>query len=114
MNAYLHAKKSANKWGGNPEDYMPIHEWFDSSSVCHGDVRHRSLLHHTFGISLCVQVFGTTFKNAEGKTVITKEVAEQHVMDDIGRIPNPSDYINNMNLAAWMGGKKRKTKRITW
>ena len=114
MNAYLHAKKSAQKWGGNLEDYIKIHEWFDSSNLCHGDVRHRSLLHHTFGINLCVQVFGRTIKNSTGKEVIVKEIAEQHVMDDIGRIPSPSDYINNMNLATWMGGKMRKTKRITW
>lgn len=114
MNAYYHAKKSANKWGGCPDDYMAIHEWFDSSGVTHGDVRHRSLLHHTFGIQLCTQVFGKVIKNSTGKEVVVKEIAEQHVLDDLGRIPNPSDYINNMNLAAWMGGKKRKTKRITW
>jgi len=27
----LHAKSSARKWGGKPEDYLHIHEWFDEN-----------------------------------------------------------------------------------
>ena len=26
-----HAKSSAKKWGGQPEDYLHIHKWFDES-----------------------------------------------------------------------------------
>ena len=28
-----HAKNSARKFGGAAEDYLPIHEWFDESSL---------------------------------------------------------------------------------
>ena len=114
MKPFLHAKISARKFGGDPDDYLPIHDWFDKSSITHGDVRHRALLHHTFGIHLCEQVFGPNIKLKTGKLVSTRDIAEQHIMDDLGRIPSPTDYLNNMHLADWFGGKKRKTKRIVW
>jgi hypothetical protein len=114
MKPFLHARKCVNKWGGDPEDYMPIHDWFDKSSIAFGDIRHRGLLHHTFGIHLCEQVFGTNIKISTGKLVSVRDIAEMHIMDDIGRIPSPGDYLNNMITQDWMGGKKRKTKRIKW
>jgi len=112
MKPFLHAKKNVNKWGGVVEDYQPIHDWFDKSSICHGDVRHRALLHHTFGIHLCEQVFGINIKISTGKLVSVRDIAELHVLDDLGRIPSPTDYLNNMALIDWMGGKKRKIKRM--
>lgn len=114
MNSYYHAKKSANKWGGDAEEYLAIHDFFDSSGITHGDVRHRALLHHTFGVNLCVKIFGTVLKLTCGKEVPVKEIAEQHILDDLGRIPSPTDYLNNMNLATWMGGKTKKHRRIKW
>lgn len=114
MKSYLHAKKNVHQWGGTIEDYLPIHEWFDKSSITHGDVRHRALLHHTFGIHLCEQVFGRNIKLSTGKLVSVRDIAEMHIMDDIGRIPSPTDYLNNMTLQDWMGGKKRKIKRMVW
>ena len=30
-NCYYHALSSVKKWGGVPEDYQAIHDWFDDS-----------------------------------------------------------------------------------
>lgn len=60
MNSWYHAKSSAKKWGGSPTDYIEIHEFIDSSKKIIGDVRHRSLYHHTEGIWLCQRIFGRT------------------------------------------------------
>lgn len=60
MNSWYHAKSSAKKWGGRPEDYIDIHEFIDSSKKIVGDVRHRSMYHHTEGIWLCQKIFGRT------------------------------------------------------
>ena len=38
-----HAEKSARKFGGKPEDYLPIHSWFDESKAFLADFRHRAL-----------------------------------------------------------------------
>jgi hypothetical protein len=77
-------------------------------------MRHRALLHSSFGIFLLEQVFGTYITNSDGIKVQVRDVGEQHVLEDLGKIPCVSDYLNNMNLQAWMGGtewKKRPKKR---
>jgi len=43
--SYHHAVSSARKWGGAPDDYQSIHDWFDSSKVILADFRHRALRH---------------------------------------------------------------------
>lgn len=60
MNSWNHAQSAARKWGGRPEDYIAIHEFVDSSKKIIGDVRHRSMYHHTTGVWLCQEVFGRT------------------------------------------------------
>jgi len=47
-----HAQNSARKFGGKPEDYLPIHSWFDESKAFLADFRHRALRHHAEGIFL--------------------------------------------------------------
>lgn len=43
---YHHAESSARKYGGSPEDYLPIHSWFDASKALFANFRHRALRHH--------------------------------------------------------------------
>lgn len=73
MNSYYHAKSCAKKWGGSPEDYIEIHEFIDSSKKIVGDVRHRSIYHHTEGIWLCQRIFGRTI-TVGGKRAIPQEI----------------------------------------
>lgn len=109
MNSYYHAVSCAKKWGGEPEDYYAVHAFIDSSKQIVGDVRHRSLYHHTAGVFLCERIFGTTLTTSAGRQVPVRLVAERHIMEDLGWIPSPSDYIKNMALATWMGGKQHRT-----
>ena len=39
-NPYHHALSSCKKWGGQPEDYQAIHDWFDASKEMWSDSRH--------------------------------------------------------------------------
>jgi len=59
-NPWHHAVSSSRKWGGVPEDYLVVHEWFDASKAHLADFRHRALRHHSQGIFWCVEVFGPT------------------------------------------------------
>ena len=43
---YYHALSSVKSWGGKPEDYLPLHSWFDESKKIIADPRHRALRHH--------------------------------------------------------------------
>lgn len=113
MNSWNHSVSAARRWGGSPADYIDIHEFIDSSKKIIGDVRHRSIYHHTLGVWLCQQVFGRILEipRADGqgtKQVPVRLVAEQHILEDLGWLPSPADYINGMPIAAWMSGSKRK------
>ena len=46
----LHAKSSAKKFGGKPEDYIHLHEWLDETKSWFGDSLHRMFRHHSEGI----------------------------------------------------------------
>lgn len=87
MKPYKHCQISAKKFGGKPDDYLKIHNWFDQTKSTIADVRHRMILHNALGIFICEQVFGTYFTNSDGKIVQVRDVAEQHVLDDLGTIP---------------------------
>lgn len=108
MNSWYHAKSSVKKWSGVESDYLPIHEFIDSSKKIIGDSRHRSIYHHTEGCWLAQQIFGRTITVGRGIQVPVREIAERHIIEDLGWLPSPSDYIKNMNLATWMSGSIRK------
>ncbi len=108
MKPTLHSLISAKMFGGLPEDYHAIHDFIDSTKAHHADLRHRALLHSSFGIYIVEKVFGREMRNSDGLMVQVRDVAERHVLDDMGRIPSVSDYLNNMTLQKWMGGPIRK------
>lgn len=102
MNPYHHALSSAKKYGGGHEDYINIHHWFDESKGYFPDFRHRALRHHAEGIFLCERIFGHTLTNAEGRVVPIRFIGEQHVKEDLGRIPTVQDWLENLAPASWM------------
>ena len=101
-----HAKNSARKFGGVAEDYLPVHQWFDESKAMFADFRHRSLRHHTEGIFLAERIFGVTIRNSQGKDIPVRYIGEQHVREDLGRIPTFQDWAKNIKLEPWMCGQK--------
>jgi hypothetical protein len=111
MKPFLHGKVSTRKWGGKPEDYQEIHDFLDSSKAAFPDMRHRAILHSSFGIYICEKVFGINIENSDGKLISVRDIAEQHVIDDMGRIPTVQDYLTDMPMYSWLGGRKStKTK----
>lgn len=97
-----HAERSARRFGGEPQDYLAIHDWFDESKAHLPDVRHRALRHHSEGIFLCESIFGTTITNSDQKVVPVRLIAEQHVLDDLGWIPTVKDWLLHLPLQPWM------------
>ena len=98
-----HALSSAKKFGGVPEDYLAIHQWFDQSKAHLADARHRALLHSSFGVFLCEQVHGVTLTNSAGRVVPVRVIGEQHVQEDMGgSIPTVQDWLSELPLRPWM------------
>lgn len=93
------------------EDTYDIHVFIDSSKQVIGDVRHRSLYHHTLGAFLAEKIFGTS--RLIGRTEVpVREIVEKHILEDLGWIPSPKDYIDGMLLKPWMSGTVRKTMTL--
>lgn len=109
----FHAESSARRFGGQPEDYLPIHDFMDSSKGSIADNRHRALTHNAWFISNVIErVFGhylvVTLPSGASRKVSTREVAEQHVLEDFGGrfIPSAQDYLARIPMAAWMNNGK--------
>lgn len=111
MKPYLHGLVSVKKWKGKPEDYQKIHDFIDSSKAHFPDMRHRAILHSSFGIYICEQVFGTNITNSDDRLVSVRDIAEQHIIDDMGRIPTVQDYLTHMKMYEWLGGPPRRRAR---
>lgn len=112
---WTHAESSARKFGGQPSEYLALHDWFDETKKQLADFRHRALRHHSEGIFLAESIFGTTLALSNGRLVPVRIIGEQHVSEDFGGlIPAASDWLRAIKPEAWMiAGPKRRTVEIT-
>jgi len=97
-----HAQSTVRKWGGKAEDYLDIHDWFDSTKAHYADFRHRALRHHSEGIFECERKFGPSVMNSDGRLVPVRIIGEQHVKEDCGWIPTIKDWLENITAQPWM------------
>jgi hypothetical protein len=106
-NPLVHAERSAKKWGGKSEDYLAVHQWLDATKSHVPDNRHRMMLHNGFGIALAEQVFGPAILNSEQRRVFVRDIAEQHVLEDLGCIPSLAECLQELPLRPWMAGARK-------
>ena len=100
---YYHAVSSARLFGGQPEDYQDIHNWFDATKEHFCDCRHRALRHHSEDIFEAERLFGFTITNSDGKEIPVRYIGEQHVKEDCGgEIPSLKDWLKEMQVQVWM------------
>ena len=105
MKPFIHAKSSAKKFGGKPEDYQEIHDLLDSSKGAIADNRHRALTHNSWFLSnILEKIFGITIKNSDGKLVSVRDIGEQHILEDFRMkfIPSAQDYLSEIEFKSWM------------
>lgn len=102
-----HALSSVKKWGGQVSDYLALHEFFDASKAHVADFRHRALRHHSLGIFQLEEAFGKTITLSTGRVIPTRWVGEQHVLEDLGRIPTWADWCRCIRPEPWMSRSKK-------
>jgi len=110
---YHHAISSVKQYGGQWQDYIEIHNWFDETKAHYPDMRHRALRHHAEGIFWAEDKFGVVITNSDGKQVPVRFIGEQHIKEDIGFIPTIKQYLDCMSMEGWMykPGDGRKVLR---
>lgn len=80
MKPIHHALVSARLFGGNPADYVAIHNAFDMSKAALPDMRHRAALHSTdHGRAVMALIFPERIGQAS-----RDEICTQHIHDDQG------------------------------
>jgi len=114
MAPYDHARLSARDFGGIPEDYEPIHRLLDSTKFFLPDFSHRAILHNTFGMYLCEQVFGGTITNSDGKKIDTKEIARRHILEDCSRVPSMEETLKAISENSYHQFNKPRKKDLEW
>ena len=106
---FYHAVSSAKKFGGEWQDYIELHQFFDSTKAHITDNKHRMVLHNGFGIFMAERVFGPVIvRKSDGKTVPTRLIGEQHVLEDLGRVPTLAQCLESLPLEQWMMRAARK------
>jgi hypothetical protein len=71
------------------------------------DFRHRALSHHTEGVFMAETIFGRAVTTSTGREVPVRFIREQHVPEDLGRIPTVADWLGNIKPETWMVGVHR-------
>lgn len=100
MNPIQHARFSARRRGGVPEDYVAVHALIDSTKMLCSDNRHRIL--HTFWAvqEIVIPIFGHTLRNSAGREVDIKDLCEKdHLLPDFQNrfIPTLGDFVAAMD-----------------
>lgn len=113
-NIQFHSESSARRFGGVADDYVAIHKFLDQSKLYLADWRHRALLHNTFGIALCEQIFGDLYyRNSDSGAVATRTVAEVHILEDMKAILTPAEFLREMPIRSWMNGLTAAQRRAS-
>lgn len=102
MNSIMHCRISQQRWGGSMDDYLPIHNFIDSTKSLCSDGRHR-ILHTLWGVNhVIVPIFGHTLINSDGKAINVKDMCERdHLLVDYNKrfIPTLGDFVEAIDEA---------------
>lgn len=85
---WYHAIMAARKYGGVPEDYLPLETWMDFTKSHIADCRHRLFLHNAWGLFVAERIHGATLTRAsDSKALPLRPLLEDHILQDFGKIP---------------------------
>ena len=101
-NSWHHSISSARTFGGEPEDYLEIHDWFDESKKIMSNFQHRALRHHAQGCFEAAKTFGTVITNSQGMQVPVRMISERHIIEDLGFIPTIIDWYKHIKPQKFM------------
>ena len=54
------------------------------------------------------RIFGTTLTNSLGQQIPVRYIGEQHVKEDLGRIPSVQDWFSKIEAERWMRPKPQE------
>lgn len=106
--ALMRAKQSVRKFGGDIDDYLPLHSWFCETQTWAEGARHYVFRHHTQGIFEAEKKFGYAILNSHGKEIPTRILCEIHIKEELNFIPTAFELIQFLSIDKWMGFQNRE------
>jgi hypothetical protein len=107
------AEGLAARWGGLPDDYLALIDFFDKPSEFAPDSPDAAAMitHNTFGIFLAEELLGTVITVTEAndsskfpQIISTRSAAEDLVYVRVGSIPPAGNLAAHARLKLWMRG----------
>ena len=114
MNIVQHSLISVRKFGGEVDDYVAVHRFLDSTKLYFHHIKHRAVLHNTYGVELAVELFGDSLENSNGKYISVRDVAIAHLKEDLsGKVPTLVEWFDNCGelesyTPEWSGTSNQK------
>ena len=96
MKPLQHAQISQKTYGGSWTDYIEVHNFLDSSKAACAHFKHRFLLHHVEGIELGLRIFSASLTNSKNKTIETRQLLTDHLIEDLGSIASVEDWARDL------------------
>lgn len=63
-------------------------------------------------IDLAGNRISTSILNSDGQKVSVRDIAEDHIIQDMGEIPSVSKYLDEMPFCDWMGHGKKPIRKL--
>ena len=114
MVPYDHALLSVRDFGGEPEDYIEIHKYLDETKLHFSDFKHRAILHNTFGIKVCEDVFGNSIQISTGKLIPVREIARRHILQDCNCVPTVEQTLTALVAGEYEKFNNPKKSDLEW
>ena len=66
---------------------------------------------------MCRKIFGEVLRVQRDNTIVevpVRLIAEQHIIEDLGWIPSPSDYWSGLPISPWMSGARLREEPLSF
>jgi hypothetical protein len=111
MKALQHAQVAARRFGGRWQDWYDFHDWFDQSKMAFPSMQHRMFLHSDFGAGVATRLFGEILTAADGTRIASIELAEAHLVEDLGRVVKLSEWLEEMDYTSLLQAQTRALRQ---
>lgn len=95
---------AAERFGGEPEAYKAVFDWFRRPGVLSRHDLAPAVLGNAFGIMLSERLFGPVIETAPSRFLPTRDAGEAWVIGQFGQIPTLGQVLAAMKTANWMFG----------
>ena len=108
MKPLRHCRIAAARYGGVWSDYIVAHTFFDRTKAAFTAHGHRMFLHSDWAVAIAPGILGETLRNSDGVVLPMTQIASDHMVEDVGRVPGVSEWLERLPTL----GFERSTRKV--